>query len=207
MISIRDKPKQTTKKVIRAMNITDKSIEVTRDRGLSTDDRLAYDVVPSPTLFSDDGLMTKPEKSQLVRELEEQVKPDEYSYHHKAASAFLIDVMAAVSRVPLSGLSNFSDLLSKFAEINEAYHHYDRFDHVFDIYNDNPSVKDTERLRRYNTTLVVLSSVKLSILIPKDMTTFWPSSQNEVLLEILIYNFLRERSLERHEEPTILRQL
>ena len=147
-------------------------------------------------LFSDDGLMTKPEKSQL--------KPDEYSYHHKAASAFLIDVMAAVRRVPLSGLSNFSDLLSKFAEINEAYHDYGRFDYIFDIYNDNPSVEDTERLRRCNTTPVVLSSVKLSTPIPKDMTTFWPSSQNKVLLEILIYNFLRERSLEKHEEPTIL---
>ena len=101
----------------RAMNITEKSIEVARDQGLSTDDLLAYDLVPSPMLFSDDGLMTKPEKSQLVRELEEQLKPDKYSYHHKAASAFLIDVMAAVRRVPLSGLSNFSDLLSKFAEI------------------------------------------------------------------------------------------
>ena len=89
MISIKDKPKQTTKKVIRAMNITDKSIEVARDRGLSTDDLLAYDVVPSPMLFSDDGLMTKLEKSHLVRELEEQLKPDEYSYYHKAASAFL----------------------------------------------------------------------------------------------------------------------
>ena len=64
MISIKDKPKQTTTKVIRAMNITDKSTEVARDRGLSTDDLLAYDVVPSPMLFSDDGLMTKPEKSQ-----------------------------------------------------------------------------------------------------------------------------------------------
>ena len=67
-------------------------LQVARDRGLSTDDLLAYDVVPSPMQFSDDGLMTKPEKSQLVRELEEQFKPDEYSYHLKTASAFLIDV-------------------------------------------------------------------------------------------------------------------
>ena len=35
MISIKEKPKQTTKKVIRAMNITDESTEVARDRGLS----------------------------------------------------------------------------------------------------------------------------------------------------------------------------
>ena len=54
---------------------------------------------------------------------------------------------------------------------------------------------------------MVLSSVNLSTPIPKDLTTFWPSSQNKVLLEILIYNFLRERSLKRREEPTILSQL
>ena len=80
MISIKDKPKQTTKKVIRAMNITDKSIEVARDRGLCTDDLLAYDIVPSPMLFSDDGLMTKSEKSKLVLELEEHLKSGEYSF-------------------------------------------------------------------------------------------------------------------------------
>ena len=84
-------------------------------------------------LFGDNGLMTKSEKSQLVRELEEELKPDEYRSQHKAASAFLIDVMAAVRRVPLSGLSNFSDLLAKFAEINDVYHHYGRCDYIFDI--------------------------------------------------------------------------
>ena len=60
------------------MNMTDKSIEVARDRGLGTDDLLTYDVVPSPLLFVDDGLMTKPEKSQLVRILETTLKPDDY---------------------------------------------------------------------------------------------------------------------------------
>ena len=104
--------------------------------------------------------MTKPEKNQLVRGLEEQFKSNEYSYHHKAASAFLIDVMAAIREVPVSGLSNFSYLLSKHTEIHDLYHHYGR---IFSICNhyDNRSVKDTERLRRCSKP-VVLSSVKLS---------------------------------------------
>jgi hypothetical protein len=207
MLSIRNKPKKTTKKVIRAMNMTEKSIEVARDRGIGTDVLLGYDVVPSPLLFNDDGLMTKPEKSQLVRDLEETLKPEEYCYRHKDASAFLIDVMAAIRRVPVSGLSNFSDLLSKFAELNDVYHHYGRCDYIFDIYNDNPSVKDTERLRRCSATPVVLSSVELTTPLPKDMTTFWPSSKNKVLLEILIYEYVRVKSSESHEKPTILSQL
>ena len=194
MKSIKDKPKKTVKTVIRAMNMTDKSVEVARDRGLATDDLLKYDLVPSPLLFGEDGLMTKLEKSQLVRELEEALKPEDYSYKHKADSAFLIDVMAAIRRVPLAGLTQFSDLLLKFAETNAVYHHYGRCDYIFDIYNDDPSVKDTERLRRCSTTLVVLSSVELTTPIPKDMTTFWPSNQNKVLLETLIYGYLGDSS-------------
>ena len=99
--------------------------------------------------------------------------------------------MAVVRRVPLSGLSNFPDLLSKFTEINGLYHHYGRCDYIFGICNGNPSVKDTERLRlRRCSKPVVLSSVKLSTPIPNDMKTFWSSSQNEVLLEITNLCFL-----------------
>ena len=129
------------------------------------------------------------------------------SYKHKADSAFLIDVMAAIRRVPLAGLTQFSDLLLKFAETNAVNHHYGRCDYIFDIYNDDPSVKDTERLRRCSTTPAVLSSVELTTPIPKDITTFWPSNQNKVLLETLIYGYLRDSSLESHKEPTILSQL
>ena len=39
------------------------------------------------------------------------------------------------------------------------------------------------------------------------MTTFWLSNQNKVLLETLIYGYLRDSSLELHKEPTILSQL
>ena len=70
MISIKDKPTKTKKKMITEMNVAEKSIEIAHDRGLGTDDLLKYDAVPSPMLFDDDQLMTKPEKSQLIREVE-----------------------------------------------------------------------------------------------------------------------------------------
>ena len=54
---------------------------------------------------------------------------------------------------------------------------------------------------------MVLSSVELTTPVPKDMTTFWPSNQNKVLQETLIYGYLRDSSLESHKEPTILSQL
>ena len=152
--------------------MNEKSIEIARDRGLVAKDILQYDVVSSPTLFNDEGFMTKPEKSELIRVLEEKLESGDYSYHHQPESAFLIDVMATVRRVSLVGLSDFSGLLTKFTEMTDIYHTYGRCDYIFDIYDDTPSVKDSERLRRASVAPVELSSVELTTPLHKDMTTF-----------------------------------
>ena len=47
MITVKNKPKKTAKKVIRELNMNEKSIEIARDRGLLAEDILQYDVVPS----------------------------------------------------------------------------------------------------------------------------------------------------------------
>ena len=133
MISTRSKPKTTTKKVIKEMNMTEKSIKTARGRGLTTEDLIKYDVVPSHMMFSDDGLMTKPEKSQLIRELENCLTSNDYVYQHKLESAFLIDVMATVRRVPVSRISHFNDLLAKLTQMTSAYHSYGRCDYIFDL--------------------------------------------------------------------------
>ncbi|KAG1714046.1 hypothetical protein GQR58_001880 [Nymphon striatum] len=207
MISIKNKSTRATKKVIREMNMAEKSIEIARDRGLATEDLLKYDVLPSPMLFDDHGLMTKPEKSQLIHELEDKLVSDDYSYHHKPESAFIIDVMATFRRVPLIGRTHFSDLLLQLTHITDVYHRYGRCDYIFDIYNDNPSVKDSERLRRCSVNPVVLSLVEQTTPLPKDMSTFWPSNKNKLLLEKLIYSYICEQSSQGHEHPTIVSQL
>ena len=48
------------------MNMTEKSIETARGGGLGTEDLLKYVVVHFSMIFSDDGLMTKPENCQLI---------------------------------------------------------------------------------------------------------------------------------------------
>ena len=93
------------------MNVTEKSIETARDRGLGTKHLQKNNVVPSPMLFDDYQLMTKPDKCQLIHELEDKLKLDDYSYNHKQESAFIMDVVAEVCRLPLSGLTDFSNLL------------------------------------------------------------------------------------------------
>ena len=186
MITVKSKSKKTNKKVIRELNMNEKSIEIARDRGLLTKNILMYDVVPSPMLFDDEGFMTKPEKSEFIRVLEEKLGSGDYSYHHQPGSAFLIDVMATVRRIPLVGLSDFSGLLTKFTEMTDIYHTYGSCDYIFDIYDDTPSVKDSERLRRASAAPVELSSVELTTPLHKDMTTFWPSNKNKFHLETQI---------------------
>ena len=115
--------------------------------------------------------------------------------------------MAAVLRLPLSGLTSFSNLLSKLLQVTDVHHRYGRCDYIFDIYNENPLVKDSERLRRSSVTPVILSTVRETTLLPKDMSTFWTSSENKMQLEKLIYNHVHENSVHNHEHPTLLSQL
>ena len=123
--------------------------------------------------------MTKTEKSQLICELEDRLTSNDYFYHHKPKSAFLIDVMAAVCRMPLTGLANFCDLLSNSTQMTDVYHQYGRCDYIFDIYSDNPSVKDNERLRRCSVTPVVLSEVAQTMPLLKNMATVWSSKKKK----------------------------
>ena len=85
------------------MNMTENLSKSCRDRGLGTDDLLKYDVVPSSMLFDGDMFMNKHEKSQLIRDLEDKLKPDDYIPIITSLSRlFFIDIMTAVRRGPLT---------------------------------------------------------------------------------------------------------
>ena len=86
-------------------------------------------------------------------------------------------------------------------------HQYGRWDYIFNIYSGNPSVKDSERLRRCNVTPVALSAVEMATPHPKDMATFWPSNKNKEQLEKLIYRQLCDKSAQNYAEPTVVGQV
>ena len=207
MKSIHTKPQKTIKTTLKGMNIAERNIEIARERGLKTENLLKYDVVPSPLLFDDEGIMTKPTKSQLVQELEIHLKPEDYSYRHSNNAAFIIDVMASVRRVNISNLYKFDDLLVTFVSSSEAYRWFGRFDYVFDMYSEEPSAKDSERKRRNSMESIEYSSIIPSSPLPKDMNTFWPSNNNKPLLEKLIYNHIRRNHPTSGEYSVVRGQL
>ena len=67
MKTIQNKKQKTIRSTVREMNIAERNIEIARERGLRTADLLQYDVVPSPLLFDNAGIMTKTTKSLLIR--------------------------------------------------------------------------------------------------------------------------------------------
>ena len=106
----------------------------------------------------------------------------------------------------ISDMKTFSDLVSKIIDMNRVYQQ-GRCDFVFDMYTDSASVKDNERHRRAKSTPVVLSNIDGETPLPKDMSTFWPSNQNKVQLEKLVYNSLVEHNLRVNSIYTVLSQL
>ena len=107
MKSISNVLQKTVKKAVKTVNITEKAIAVARDRGMSTDELLTYDIVPSPVLFTGEGFITKPDKSHLITELETFLNPTDYKYSHTEKFGFVVDVMANVHKIKTASLSDF----------------------------------------------------------------------------------------------------
>ena len=175
--------------IAKTVSTNDRKIEIARERGLTTDDLLKYDVVHSPLLY-DNGFMTKPNKSQLVIELEKNLSSQDYSYSNQLDSATTVDVMANIRRLPVKDVSTFSWFAKKFFSSIQKYMSIGRCNFVFDIYDDRPSAKDCERMRRQNVHPINLSEIDDNTPIPKDISTFWPSKSNKMLLEKYLYNTL-----------------
>ena len=157
-------------------------------------------------LFDDEGMMTKPEKSLFIKELETRLKSEVYSYNHQSNASFVVDIMATIRKTNVTG-STFNDLLSDFMSYTDIYRPFGRCDYVFDMYSDDPSVKDSERKRRTETVPIEYTAVEPSTPLPKDMKTFWPSNKNKLLLEKLIYNHLHSNIPHTEQYPNVLGQV
>ena len=185
------------------VSTNDRKLEIARERGLSTDDLLKFDVVHSPLLY-DNGFMTKPNKSQLVIELENNLSSQDYSYSNQLNSATIIDVMANIRTLPVKHVSTFSGFVNKFFSSVEKYMSIVRCSFVFDIYDDRPSAKDCGRMRRQNVHPINLSEIDDNTPITKDISTFWPSKSNKMLLEKYIYAKLNN---EQSPYPIVIGQV
>ena len=137
------------------------------------------------------GLMSKPDKSELCRELEQQfLRKGDYlkaADWHPAATAYLIDVMGYLRRVSTKSLKTFGEFCFSFVDwMVKLCVNADRIDFVFDTYVEG-SVKDSERIRRsINCTPIEVHDINEDTQLPVDMAGFWVSPSNKVKLLMLL---------------------
>ena len=60
------------------LGVAQKLLDIARVRGYDAQEVFMYDLVKTSYLFDEDGLMKKPTKHELVRELESNITADDY---------------------------------------------------------------------------------------------------------------------------------
>ena len=175
---------QGSKRLAKAQKILD----IARVRNYDMEELLSHDLIEKSYLFDENGLMSKPNKSELCKRLEDDhldkkrdyLPPDEWK---KVKTASIVDVMCFLLQMNTSTLKTFGDLCAQFLQM--AYglsKDSSRIDFVFDTYVEG-SVKDSEQQRRLRCSPIDLNVICEETPLPVSMESFWASSANKSKLQ------------------------
>ena len=172
---------------------TQKIFDIARVREYDIQELLTCDLIDTSYLFDAEGLMVKPNMSDLCTELEKMLEPTDYlqpSAWTPANTTAIVAVMAHLRRMRLANLNTIGDLCTDFlGYVHSLSHIANRTDFVFDTYID-ASVKDSQRPRRCNCSPVDLNDVSPETPLPVTMESFWASSINKVKLQLLLRKYI-----------------
>ena len=119
---------------------TQKMFGIARVREYDIQELLTHDLIDTSYLFDAEGLMVKPNKSDLCSELEKMLEPTDYlqpSAWTPANTTAIVDVMAHLRRMRLANLNTFGDLCTDFlGYVHSLSHNANCIDFVFDTYID-----------------------------------------------------------------------
>ena len=189
------KQKMDSKPIIKKVANAQKQIDVARARGFTMKEILSFDHLISNILFDED-LTTKPNKSELVKQLEKKLSSVEttVSSDDKLRKALVVDFMSLIRRHPVSKLKTFQDLFT-FATYSILSSPFtEEIDIVYDSYVED-SIKECERIRR-SIDIEPLEFVNLrsTTAIPVQMDRFWACGSNKEALQRLSREFFTECS-------------
>ena len=167
-----------------------RSVEFARARGRAMEELLQYDVSSMSSLFDPQGMMTKPQKSALVKDLEAKLsKNDERAptKESKLNTACIVDVMASSRKLQTKSITTFGQFVDQFMDyIFAISRRPDRLDLVFDSYVES-FIKDSERSRRRNQAPIEINNMQCDTPLPVQMDRFWSSSNNKLKLQLLLH--------------------
>lgn len=178
---------------------TQKIFDIARVRGYDLQDLLTYDLIDINYLFDSEGLMVKPNKSDLCHELEKLLDAKDYLQPPAwtpVNTAAIVDVMGYLRRMRTVNLNTFGDLCTNFlGYVHGLCKNANRIDFVFDTYIEG-SVKDSERARRCNSSPIDLNDMSPRTPLPVNMESFWASPMNKAKLQGLIREHILENPMQ-----------
>ena len=175
------------------------STEVAHARGRTIEELLQYDVSSTSYLFDQEGLMTKPQKSALVQDLETKLTNDDERAPAKDSelqTACIADVMANIRKIKTKDIQTFGDFCEQFLDyISAVGQEPHRLDLVFDSYVEG-SIKDSERNRRQDKAPIEMNYIHYDTPLPMEVDRFWSSSNNKLKLQMLLHTQAIKRGIE-----------
>ena len=178
---------QITSKAITAKDIASaqRDIEIATMRGMSQKEVYSHDFFQNSTLFNG-NIPTKPDKAQLVTELEAYLQPEDKIFDPDSdlTTYGIIDFMSSVrSAQHKIKPQSFGDLV-KNAHKPATEFKLEMTLFAYDSYVEN-SLKEGERLRRAADGTIDIIEIKKDTPLPKQMPQFWALPSNKVKLEQL----------------------
>ena len=155
---------------------------------------MEYDLTYQNILFDENGFKKKENnKSLLSRELEKILSTTfEEPLNNDMDACLVIDVMLVLRKFSWKRLNTFGDLVKSFSIFvkNKAMtYKSSRIDLVFDSYFEK-LIKSSEHLRRRKLESIQYNSIAEDTRLPKQEDKFWGSSENKIMLEMFLKNFL-----------------
>ena len=164
-----------------------KFIQYANHRNYPMEELLKYEIAPTAFYLLDkDGMMKKPNKSQLSKELMDKLSVT-CTGEIPNSDCIIFDFMAYVRKIPVGKirdkgktLSTFGDFFKLLFEIFTSMSKHTSTIHiVFDLYKPF-SIKDSERRRRGKDGEIKVAISSDLQKLPGDMGEFWNASQNKI---------------------------
>ena len=160
-----------------------------RSRNIDLREVLKYELSPVPyALAHTDGTIRKSTKSALLTALETsvQVSPRLPCDNENPRTEHILDGMAVVQMVKVAGARTFGEMASRYFDTVTTplrRNNCDRVDVVFDRYDKEDSIKESERRRRGLSSGYEVTIAKGNTPVPKKWSTYIANPANKTSLQ------------------------
>ena len=153
---------------------------------------LYFDHLGDNVLF-DDGLTAKPNKSELIKELENHLSSTDYNFTQNSPlrTAAMIDFMSQIRWYPTTKLKTFNDIITVAMTTTMNAPTIEQIDIIYDSYLED-SIKECERIRRRSTCEPLeFMNLKVTSAIPVQIDRFWGWEENKEALQLISRNLFK----------------